>query len=970
MSLWRFAQNHSVGPEGAVDGIRDLFSQSSARSGELVAQVEKYMLLGHGTDPDFGIIAKLHSSINRAAGDIAHHRLPMESVYDLDPRRVSPGRLLIYMNELREAPPLGRIAKNADVLEWLRTVVDHAPTADAALGVAAKAYELRLGSPPELANFVRTLPVSVSDGLRKQLDAETLAHLRGGGFFGNRVYEEHLLGSQDEMEVDFEKLLEHYVQANAPPEPFSKMNDAWGAFTHQLPSRVKPGFTLKLLNAHEGDAKSIAAIIAQLPPEPAIREAVAKFLYESPLTRSDRAGFSSAQIEQMFGGSRFRQFFPWIGEIRVRNDMQTKLSLALATNPSLPSNQSSANMAWLLEKVDNGRAAQNGTIHVLGFRPATTYDRLNRQMSLGFASEWANGWGVTQVGQMRGLIVQGSYERQSSTLMWALSGRRGSSQVENSAPALMQTMEYQLKSGWLRSLSELDKRLFVYFWSLNADGNLIQSIRNRAIRVAESDPGFWNLRVEIHNFPTWDTIRRSENYLSRFNGSATERNELEILIAEMKSLLGEASSSAQAEGLVRSLPASDADRASLIEMVGGYSNLSPMERLKRIQKIRDRWKELGNADASTLKLTDFFVGDRELSQRAMVEGSNVLQQLENGEIAMDPDAVVAAGKQMIHQVRLDDLLTAGQANHLSNALDSVTARRDLTIPQKLEAISTLINNAVDQAYYRLRSEFGAYDERLLPIVNKPDGGVPVKFVDGVLRSQNTFPLSKLSEQIDRFLLAEKRIEHEINGQTARASIEVFNPGESVGTLRFNPNPLDLTPDDIAVFEQMPVETAPVGGIITLGVGARLSHLQLLARSLKIPNAKFSKNYLSTLRNLQGKRVRYSVGPGGRVRLNELASDEALLAERDRGAVEVPTPDHQLATPVSFDRLGRAPPGNIAGPKGLNLAKMRAQPILHDAVPDGFVIPFGFFDLYARQTGLKRGWTFLPGHISKIKILSP
>lgn len=320
--------------------------------------------------------------------------------------------------------------------------------------------------------------------------------------------------------------------------------------------------------------------------------------------------------------------------------------------------------------------------------------------------------------------------------------------------------------------------------------------------------------------------------------------------------------------------------------------------------------------------------------------------------------------QMIRQTQFDDLLAPEQAEALTQALDRIAHDLRLSDSGKLESMSLLIKNAVDQIYHKMRSEFGAYDDRIMPLVNKPNGRVPVKFVDGVLRSQNAFPLSKLADHVDRILLANKKLEHDVAGKTNATPIEVFNRGEKVGVLRFNPAPHDLTPDDIAVFDQMPGETAPVGGIITLGIGARLSHLQLLAKSLHIPNAKFSKEYVDILKRLSGKRVRYSIDTEGRVHLSELQDGGGNQASAHPVKdVKIPVPDHSVTVPISFKDIAQRSLTNIAGPKGLNLAPMGAHASLVESVPDGFVIPFGFFNDYAQRTGLKR-WLDL---LSKVNL---
>lgn len=80
--------------------------------------------------------------------------------------------------------------------------------------------------------------------------------------------------------------------------------------------------------------------------------------------------------------------------------------------------------------------------------------------------------------------------------------------------------------------------------------------------------------------------------------------------------------------------------------------------------------------------------------------------------------------------------------------------------------------------------------------------------------------------------------------------------------------LDTNPPE-ALAHRIEAAAAPVRGILTAGEGNPLSHVQLLARNLGIPNATVNENLLPDLRAHEGNNVVLAVSAAGLV---ELAAD--------------------------------------------------------------------------------------------------
>ena len=82
---------------------------------------------------------------------------------------------------------------------------------------------------------------------------------------------------------------------------------------------------------------------------------------------------------------------------------------------------------------------------------------------------------------------------------------------------------------------------------------------------------------------------------------------------------------------------------------------------------------------------------------------------------------------------------------------------------------------------------------------------------------------------------------------------------------------------IYVFNKPPPDLKPVAGIATVSEGNMVSHVQLLARNLGIPNSVLSAQNLEELKKYSGQLVFYAVSSGGTVVLKPF--DETTPEER-------------------------------------------------------------------------------------------
>ncbi len=184
----------------------------------------------------------------------------------------------------------------------------------------------------------------------------------------------------------------------------------------------------------------------------------------------------------------------------------------------------------------------------------------------------------------------------------------------------------------------------------------------------------------------------------------------------------------------------------------------------------------------------------------------------------------------------------------------------------------------------------------------------------------------------------------------------LNPGVGFGTLRVVDGAqgaqVPLTARDVVLFKgSLPNDLAHVGGIISETPQTPLSHINLKAQQNKTPNAYVkdaSKD--PKIAGLVGKIVKYEVGPNGmEMREATKAEADAWLETQRPATAQNALRDLTRKKIVGFKDIG-AKDAKAFGAKSANIAEMRKF-LPSDMIPDGFGIPFSFYDTFMKKTGL-------------------
>lgn len=180
-----------------------------------------------------------------------------------------------------------------------------------------------------------------------------------------------------------------------------------------------------------------------------------------------------------------------------------------------------------------------------------------------------------------------------------------------------------------------------------------------------------------------------------------------------------------------------------------------------------------------------------------------------------------------------------------------------------------------------------------------------------------------------------------------------NVSEAYGRLRLM-GPADVpTARDIALYTALPNELPRVAGFITEVPQTPLSHVNLRAIQDNSPNAYIAgASKLEAIAALIGKNVYYRVAADGyELREASIAEVDRYFADLRPTNPQVPVRDLSLTNILALDEIQFADSTRF-GVKVANLATLRKPVFAFPAgtIPDGFGVPFFFYDEFMKFNG--------------------
>ncbi len=472
------------------------------------------------------------------------------------------------------------------------------------------------------------------------------------------------------------------------------------------------------------------------------------------------------------------------------------------------------------------------------------------------------------------------------------------------------------------------------------DENLGQEMRSRSKVISDLLPSFMDLRVKIHSSPKPADITDVERFLAQnrnsldpeltkqFNGLIKVMKEfhrpfdMNSLSGYLKKLKNE-NLRASLTGFIEAHSGAE-DRPALIQgssefmweiRQGLLSEVSPSDRLLLLE--------------ISLKLEEVI-----FRYESDWNPENLREQLKK--ICNLGLASAASGYLEIWEwEQLVSALTAYEKNSLT--------LEELTYVLERSRSAVEWSTSMFKAHYEGVSELYAGFE---PLAHG--------FVDDRIRGSLVLQLGRAVGEFGDYIARESNLVNKVMDLRNQSSVRGLNPGYAMGELvvvEGLKEEMEVSSDKIYVFQRPPSDLKPVAGIATVAEGNLVSHVQLLARNLGIPNAALSDSNLEGLKKYAGTMVFYAVSNKGNVILkpaDQMTSEEKALFEvksRKEEKIAVPVKDIRLDVRkvLNMRSVDASNSGKLCGPKAANLGQLKKM--FPDEVVEGLVIPFGVFKMH-------------------------
>jgi len=511
---------------------------------------------------------------------------------------------------------------------------------------------------------------------------------------------------------------------------------------------------------------------------------------------------------------------------------------------------------------------------------------------------------------------------------------------------------------------ELQRRYFA-----RDDVGQVQKVRNMAVRIESQKPDFKPLKDAVHNQVSASLLPGLAAYRAKLPAGGV-RDQVDDLILEIQKLtvLDETALAPQVQAIT------DKDARDQMTTLLQNAAAPGVEAVSALGKMMATARgvivagRISTADARRLVDLD-------------ITAAQVLQQ--RGSTLLATAGTTAKDHVQVLRGLTDAAYGAGLLNTREHAATSA-ALRDLLAKDDSDRVEfgrrlTEAERVVEWAQGNTElafAEVAAPWNFLLP----DTAGIR----DDVLRGSPLSLYAEVARRLDDFVAGNDRPRHRFFGETVESDVRALNPGLAYGRLRVGLKDHGYTRDEIIALPETPADLDPAAGILTQGEGNVLSHVQLLARALGIPNVVLGPKAFDRLRLHDGKVVLLIATPGGRVIIEEAhqmtAEDRRAYDEFTRNQTRTNAGDLGAAPsrklhidrdkinlgpklPIDLTEVRRKDSGVFCGPKAAFLGELKS--LFPDHVARGIVVPFGaYHDHYSHAA------VVVPDGLTTLSIATP
>ena len=478
------------------------------------------------------------------------------------------------------------------------------------------------------------------------------------------------------------------------------------------------------------------------------------------------------------------------------------------------------------------------------------------------------------------------------------------------------------------------------------DNDLSRRVRRAAIDLAERAPSAQSLRAEIHSSPSSSSATRVRGWVAN-SGASIDANILTLatsLASDLDLLYGEDGRVNRLNQQLNKLAKSAVKEwhDDVKQSLGSDAKFKIPRLCKAGKEVRETVLRKASP-ADRLVLIDVLGGIETEVQLAFLSAQE--------QVSTSRELVLDMGGSLLACIFGSGLISEGEFRSATNALilENPTIDDYKTAVAQLKRLPGWAASNVRYAFAEALVSYGALDGRAVRFTDDLLRGSPLWLLGDVIKilSQDVAVLSG-----SEILIAQKQV----------SSAIALNPGMARGTLRIFET-LDAAedatpaPTDIVALPETIAELKPVAGILTLGEGNALSHVQLLARNFGIPNVAIDFSIIDLLKPLEGREVVLVVSSEGNVVLSlveDVGSLEQLFPAKNTtndaiGKISVPPADLAINEILTINNIGRHLSGKVIGPKAANLGELNR--LFPGRVAPALAVPFGIYQSHLVDNGI-------------------
>lgn len=488
-----------------------------------------------------------------------------------------------------------------------------------------------------------------------------------------------------------------------------------------------------------------------------------------------------------------------------------------------------------------------------------------------------------------------------------------------------------------------------------ADNQNIRKVRSLSMEIADSYPSFMNLRIKIHGQPEAGDIQQVKDFKKKNTTQLSDSTNIKIdqLIKEM-TIMFQPPNWQLLENYIKNLGATTSEG-------------------KKVQEYLTKITRAGKSKQKLEVIALLLLDTRKMTLSAPVKSKKILFDL-----SIKTEELLFRELSDWKPTDLNDLLFTNYIQSMSAAgcgflelwewekiepaviVDSTTSISVDKLNDYLATTRSIVEWSTAMIHANYHKEIGIF-EKFEPMV--------LGYSDDLVRSSVLLHLGQNVGELGKFIATNLSLTNQVFNIENQSQLRGLNPGFAKGELVVV-NSLEgkeVSAEKIYVFQQPPADLKPVAGIATVSEGNLVSHVQLLARNLAIPNAVLSSQNLAALKAYSGKQVFYAVSNKGTVIMklaeNMTPKEKALFEVKKRAEdkirVDVGKMDLSGTKVLNLRDVNAASSGKNCGPKAANLGQLKLM--FPENVVEGIVVSFGIFKKHMEQKmpgETKSYWEFL------------